>query len=232
MEEIDLSTSEDITLFTDEEQVAVKTINHEFSQESKLKGVVREFTIFNDIQCYQSVKRKHGGKHKFRVNLTHLNPKPKRDFILAEGWLITAAISTVLSFMLVYIGWFSSLQFNHQAVFIITALTISFSVIAFLITLLKTQDRIRLFSNCGCAPILELMNNKPDRESFAAFMELLSSHIIKAQHSADLSATERLVLELKELRRLKDESVITEAVYEQAKQKIFKNKAFKSESRD
>jgi len=228
MEEIDLSTDEDITQFTDEEQVAVKKINREFIQENKLKGIVRKFTIFNDIQCYQSVKRKHGGKHKFRVNLTHLNPKPKRDFKLADSWLITAAISAILSFLLIYMGWFSSMQLNHQLLFMLTAFTVSFSVIALLIALLKTRDRILMFSNCGCAQVLEFINNTPNRESFNEFIDLLSSHIIKAQQSSGLTPTERLVFELKELRRLKDENVIPVNEYELAKQRIFKNKAFTS----
>jgi hypothetical protein len=229
MEEINLSTNDDITLFTDEEQVAVDNINQKFTQQSKLKGLVREFTIFNDIQCYQTVKLKHGGKHKFRINLSHLDPKPKRDFVLADNWLITAVISAILSFLLIYIGWFSAMQVDQHIFIIITALCISFCFIAFLFAMLKTQDRFLYYSQCGRAPILELINNNPDHESFTEFINLLSSHVIKAQSSADLNPTEKLVMELKELRRLKDETVIPESDYEQAKQKIFRNKAFSSQ---
>lgn len=230
MEEIDLSASDDITLFTDEEQVAVDQVNRKFRQESKLKGIVREFTIFNDIQCYQTVEEKHGGKHKFRVNLTYLDPKTKRDFILAESWLITAAISAILSFLLVYVGWFSSIQINQNIILIVTALSITFCFIAFLIALLKTHDRILFYSKFGQSPVLELINKCPDKESFLEFIDIMSQHIISAQHKTQLSTTQRLTLELKELRRLKDETAIPAAVYEQAKKRIFLNKAFTSEN--
>jgi len=231
MERIDLSATEDITQFTDEEQVAVKQVNHEFLQESKLKGEAREFTIFNDIQCYQSIQRKHGGKYKFRANLTYLDPKPRRDFILADNWLITTAISAILSFLLVYLLWFSQINLDRSILTIATSLFISFSLIAFLVTLLKTRDRILFYSKFGRAPVLELMNRKPDRESFKQFLDLLSSHIIKAQHSAGLSPTDSLIMELKELRRLKDETVVPESLYEQAKKKILQNKAFTGQNK-
>ena len=230
MEQIDLRTSEDITQFTDEEQVAVDKINHEFVQENPLKGETREFTLFNDIQCYQAVRRKHGGKYKYRVNLSHLDPKPKREFILADNWLIIAAISGVIGFMLVYIGWFSDMQFDSQIMVILSALSICFCLIAFLIALLKTRDRVLLYSYYGRAPVLELMNKNPDRASFAEFMALLSEHISQARENSTINSTDRLVAELKELRRLKDETVISEAVYEQAKKRIFRNPAFSQAS--
>ena len=52
VEEIDLSQQDDITLFTDDEHIVVKHVNFEFVQHSKMKGEVREFTVFNDVQCF------------------------------------------------------------------------------------------------------------------------------------------------------------------------------------
>lgn len=228
MEEIDLTAQDEITLFTDEEQVKVDHVNEEFHQESKLKGIIREFTVFNDSQCYQSVTRKHGGKVKFRVNLTYLDSKPRRFFTLATGWLVTAIICSILSFLLIYLGWFSEIRLNPGVVMIMTALSITLSVIALLFALLKTQDRVIYYSRFGHIPILELINNKPNRQAFSTFMDFLSAQIIQARQNSHLDTTERLTMELKELRRLKDEGVIPESHYEQAKKRIFRNQAFKS----
>lgn len=227
MEQIDLTSNEDITEFTDEEHVAVKKVNHQFQQVSKLKGIVRDFSIFNDIQCYQMVTKKHGGKHKFRINLTYLDPQPERNFILADSWLITAAISAIFSFLLVYAGWFSTMQLNQTIVFIMTSVSISFSLIAFLITLLRTHDRVVLFSRYGHVPILEFINKNPDSKAFLKFMDTLGEHILKAQKNSQLSVTGQLKFELKELRRLHEESAIPEEYYEKAKKRIFSNQAFK-----
>ena len=228
MEHINLASNEDITDFTDEEQIPVKKVNHKFRQESKLKGIVREFTIFNDTQCYQRVIRKHGGKHKFRTNLSYLNPQPKRDFILANRWLIAAAISAILSYILVYVGWISSIKFSQTIISMLAALSITFCFIALLIALLRTNDRIVLFSRYGHAPILEFINNNPDSRQFLQFIKTLRKHILQAQASLQLSITDQRKHELKELRRLKSEAVITEAHYERAKKRILKNQAFTS----
>ena len=230
MEEIDLSHQEDITLFTDQEHVSVKKINFEFTQHNKLKGELREFTVFNDIQCYQKVTRKHRGKQKFRVNLSNLDPMPQREYVLADSWLIVAAITAVISFMLIYVGWFSDIQINSNMIMILTSLSITLSLIAGLLAILKTQDRLILFSRCGRAPILEMMNNVPDRDTFLEFSDNLSRQILLAGQNSPASPTERLALELKELRRLRNEEVIPESQYERAKKRIFKNKAFKSDN--
>mgnify|MGYP006971713089 FL=1 len=228
MEQIDLASHQDITDFSDEEQVSVNKVNHQFQQESRLKGIVREFTIFNDVQCYQRVIRKHGGKHKFRINLTYLDVKSERDFILADSWLITAAISAVFSFLIVYAGWFSQLKFSQSMLTLMAITSVSFCCIAFLIALLRTNDRIVFFSRHGHAPILEFINKNPDSQTFQEFKDTLQKQILQARKNSGLSATDQLKLELKELRRLKDETVISEALYEKAKKRILKNRAFTS----
>jgi hypothetical protein len=228
MEQIDFSNSEDITLFTDEEQVAVKTVNHEFSQRSKLKGLSYEFMIFNDIQCYQSIERKHGRKFRYRVNLSLLDPRPVRRFKLSEFGLFGAGILAVLSFLLAYAGWFSNLSLPSNIMMPLTVLMVTACLLTLMMTLLKSEDRMLFFSHYGRVPVLQLINRNPNRKDFDAFMQLLSQHIIRAQHQSGNSMTDLLTRELKELRRLKDEEVIEEARYEKAKQRIFRNKAFKS----
>ena len=230
MENIDLtSQDEDITLFTDDEHVIVKKIDCEFHQRSPLKGVVREFTIFNDIHCYQYVKQKYVRKIRFRVNLTYLDPKPIRRFVMASRWMIVAAISAIVSFMVVYMGWFSTMNLPRTPVTIMASVSISFFLIALMIALLRTQDKIFIVSRFGRIPIMELINKNPDKKSFDNFMSILGKHIIRAQHQAHLSSTDHLAMELKELRRLRDEVVINDKIYERAKKRIFSNKAFKPE---
>ncbi|MCK4709500.1 MAG: hypothetical protein KAU21_12855, partial [Gammaproteobacteria bacterium] len=185
--------------------------------------------IFNDIQCYQVSQKKHRDKQKFRINLTYLDQKPKRDFILADGWLITAVISSILSFLLVYAGWFSNIKMSLTTISIITILTISFSFIAFLVTLLRTHDRVIFFSHYGRVPILEFINKKPDTKAFKQFIKTLRKHILQAQANSQLSVSVQLKLELKELRRLKHETVVSEAYYEKAKKLILRNKGFNAE---
>ncbi len=228
MEEIHYSTTEDITLFTDEEHVTVKKVNEEFTQQSSLKGLLFRFTLFNDIQCYQYIERKHGGKLKFRVNLSYLDPRPVHRFQLAESWIISAAIFAIISLLMIYLNWFREPPFSTSLGMTLTISALTLCLISLLLGVLKSEDRIYFYSQYGRASILELLNRNPDKQSLESFLNTLSQHIISAQTSARLDRTEQLVQELKELRRLKDEMVITEETYEKAKQRIFGNKAFKS----
>ncbi len=227
MREIDLKGTEDITLVSEEaEPVKVNKVNEKFRQENKLKGEVREFTVFNGAYCSQSVSRKHGKQQNFRVDLTILDPVSKRNFVLAHGWLFTAAISVVLSFLLIYAGWFSSMHLNNGVMVILASLSLTSCAIFFLVSILRSRDRIILSSQFGRVPVLELINKKPGGTTFSSFINTLSSYIQTAKYNDQLNTKDRLIKELREIRRLKEESVIAEDDYERAKKKILQHKAF------
>jgi len=90
--EIDLQPIEDDTTnFTDDENIPVEHINFEFEQRNKLHGIYRKFTVFNDTHCYQSIKNKHERKHKYRVDISYLDPKPFRTRVREWKWLYASA---------------------------------------------------------------------------------------------------------------------------------------------
>jgi len=228
MEQINLSTSEENNPF--EEELVVNHVNQQLRQESRLKGVVREFTIFNDTHLYQRVKKKHRGQNEFHINLDLVDQNPKSEFTLAYDWLMTTVISSLVTLLMVYLYWFSAMDFNSSTASIMTTLSISFSSIVFLITLLKTDHRIQLFSRYGRVPVVEFINNKPSPAVLSEFIKLLRQHIVQARKNTSLTTKEQLSMELKELRRLHNESVISLEDYEQAKKDILNNAAFKSPS--
>jgi len=228
MEQINLSSSEEENPF--EEQLAVDKINRQFRQESRLKGIIREFSIFNDSHLHQMLKKKHRGKSEFHINLALVDATPEHEFVLAYDWLITTIICSLATLLIVYVCWFSSMQISSSTASILTAFSVTFCAIIFLITLLKTDNRVQLFSRYGHVPIIEFINNKPSRSALSEFIKILQQHIESAQQSTDLSAKELLSLELKELRRLHKEAITSLAHYEQAKKQIFSNRAFKSHS--
>ena len=68
--EIELETTDETTLFSDDEKVKIKKINLEFEQSNKLSGIYRKVTVFNDHHCYQTIKNKRKGKYRYRVDLS------------------------------------------------------------------------------------------------------------------------------------------------------------------
>ena len=71
-------------------------------------------------------------------------------------------------------------------------------------------------------------NKNPDSDSFRAFINELVTQINKSKTASNKNNSQLLASELQQLRRLKDETVITEDVYEKAKALIFKHDAFRT----
>jgi hypothetical protein len=62
MKNIDVSSNEEITLFTDDEKVVMTEIDFEFEQSSKIQGFYNKVTLFNGSHCYRLIKNKHKRK--------------------------------------------------------------------------------------------------------------------------------------------------------------------------
>lgn len=227
MEPIEIDTAEDITLFTDEEQVSIKTVDAVFTQRCPLRGERREFTLFNGGHCHQRVERKLGGKTKHRVNLQILDPTPRQRRELARGWLITSIILAIVSFLLIYRQSLSG-PTSGGALASWTAISISLCLIALLLTLFLSRHRIRYVSRYGRVPLLELITNQPSTSKLTDFMRRLSHHIRLSQHHRPRAPTDALSFELRDLRRLRDEGVIGSETYEQAKRRIFAHPAYRA----
>lgn len=228
MEQININTTDENNPF--EEELVVDKINHQLCQKSRLKGVVREFSIFNDSHLNQVIKREHRKKREFHISLALLDAKPQHERVIAYDWLITSIIGLFATLLMIYICWFSAMQVGSTNAYIITAFTISFCFITFLTAMLKTDNRIQVFSHYGRVPIIEFFKNNPSKNALEEFVGALQNQIENNQQNSGLEIKELLSLELKELRRLHNQSIITQAQYELAKINIFKNEAFKSQS--
>lgn len=225
MEEIEISSPEDTTLLLDEENVKIEQVNFEFHQASKLKGEEFSFTVFNNQHCYQKVKDIRGKKYKFRVALPYLDPKPLHKLTIAENWMFASAVSAIASYVLIYLGWFSEYAINMKLILIATPISLALFLIFLLVALVKTSNRTFIVSQFGQVPILEMIRNAPNKHEFADFLDQFSRSI-KSSQSALYNKKNRLRGELKELRRLKNETVITEKQYEAGKSRILSNRAF------
>ena len=223
-DEIDLKPVEDeITQFSDDENIPVEHVNFEFEQSNALQGMYREFTVFNDSQCYQKVKHKHRRKYKFRVDLAYLDPRPFRIRNIVWKWLYASLALWAVDAILLIGGFFD----RTSVVFLgsVTAITVA-ALLTMLIFFYLSNDTVYFRSRFGKIRLLELAHNNPDKESFRAFINKVVVQINKSKSAKGMNQSQMLASELKELRRLKDESVIPNDSYEKAKKLIFSHKAF------
>ena len=230
MENIDLSSPDDDTLFTDEEHIVLDKVDFEFEQESKLRGLYRKITIFNGNQCYQSIKNKHRRKYKYRVDLAYLDPRPFRERKIASNWLYSAAGFFVASLFLVYFGWFSGVVTASPGIYYSTSTVVCVSaiILSLLLYFHKSYDKVVFRTHFGKVKLIELINKYPNESDFRKFVKRFIVQIKKARTQKRFTASKFLARELREIRRLRNETVVTEDEYQAAKSIIFKHDSFKA----
>ena len=211
--------------FDDDAHLKPEHININYVQEQKFKGVRRTFKIFNDTQLYYTLKSfRHKDNRQHRINLSYINAQPDRDCRVAWSWLSTSFATIVWSMLLLYVGLFT--QYKADYIVIVGILLGTFSMISMLTFYYRTQDKLIYKSFVGNIPLFEVSNHKPGNKEFDEFMHKLGQHIQLAQDK--LSMHQRLVGELRDLRRIRDEGKISNEHYEMARDIIFRHKAFQS----
>lgn len=218
----------EITLSSDTEDDAhlkLERINIEYVQEQRFKGVRRSFRIFNDTQLNYALKSfRHKDDKNHRINLAYVNAQPERECTVAWRWLSTAFATIVWSMLLLYVGLYT--QFRADYIVIVGVLLGTFSMLSMLTFYYRTQDKLIFKSFVGDVPLFEVSNHKPGNREFDAFMTLLRQHIELAQDR--MTMHQRLVGELKDLRRIRDEGKICNEQYELARAVIFRHEAFQA----
>ena len=222
--EIDLQPfGDDTTNFTDDENIPVEHVNFEFQQQNKLRGLYRKITIFNDTHCYQSIKNKHQRKHKYRIDIAYLDPRPFRTRVREWKWLYASIALLGLDAALIFAGWLDKSSVTYLGLFIGVLVVAIMSLLAFFY---YSRDHVFFRTEYGKIKLIELLNKNPDVEAFRSFINKFVMQIKKAKTAKNLNQTRFLARELQELRRLKDETVIPNNSYEKAKKLIFRHKAF------
>ncbi len=186
-----------------------------------------DITLFNGSHCHQRAERRFGPKTKHRVNLQILDGTPRRRRELALGWLIGSGILGILSFLLIYRQFFSGQPASPLLASLI-AVSLSLFLIALMLALYLSRTRIRYYSRFGRVPLLELIGNRPSADALADFLRRLSHQVRLSRHNHPHSETDALSFELRDLRRLRNEGVISDGDYEQAKQRIFAHPAYRA----
>ena len=215
--QIDLESSEETTWFSDEEKVAIEKINFEFTQSSKIRGIYRKISIFNDHHCYQAIKNKHKRKYKYRVDLLFLDPRAFRERKIAWNWLYGSIGLTFIGVVMIYLGWFADF-FTPSAYYEISLIVvISAMLISLLMFMHNSYDKIIFKSQYGRVKFIEIINGYPDKKTFRKFIGRFMMQIKNEKSKKNYSPSKFLTRELQELRRLKNEEVISEEEYQSGK---------------
>jgi len=196
-----------------------KTHNSNLLQESNARGEKRVFEIYNNkfIKVITTNIIKNTSYH---LNLSMLAPWPVRHRNISWLWL-----SAVLYFSLTtvaysaYVFYFQeSSKLEKLLPFIVIFLLLSLA--AFLMFLYQSPNVTEFKTRYGNCVVLSLLYNKPDKKEFKAFIEEIKLRSLSASQVIKLEKNQMLEIEMNELRRLRNEGVITQQHYADAKARI------------
>jgi hypothetical protein len=216
--------------YKEDSEVVPDKITHEYVQRNSVKGILREFSLFDDIYLYCSFKyfnlKKFKSKQlqKHRIDLTYIDSKPAKSVRITWKWLLWSVVTIAASALVIYIGEFSDMSFTHQAILPVGILLGTFGFVSFLLFYYKSYNNVIYRSYVGRVTLIELAH-KPRDNNYKEFIDVLEESIYKAQHRNGITIKDRLVGEMKDMRRLRDAGIISEKKYKQAQTRIFDHEA-------
>lgn len=196
-----------------------KTINSRLVQKSKAKSETRQFEVYND-KFIQVTTSNLVEEKSFNINLGLLEPWPVRHRKISIAWLSAVlyfAISTAIYifYLTTHIG--SDLLGKLVpliAVFIL--LTIASLIMFYYRSPNVTEFRSRY---AGCV-LISFLYDKPSADIFGKFIDEMRARILTASQNIKMDKRRMLVIELRELDRLKKEGILNTQHLKNAHQRV------------
>lgn len=179
------------------------------------------FEVFK--KHYLRISKKIGkNKQEYTVDLISLMPEGSKVRYNAWGWLVASV--SFFSLVLVFINILMSGP-NMQSILLyvpLSLLSLFLAIGSGLIFYARSYTKQVYVTNFGQYPLVEILDNSPDKLECARFFRALEGRIRQVRDEYRTISVDRLKAgELKMLRRLLGKGVLTEKVYENIKQDIF-----------
>ncbi len=210
-----------------EEKLDPRQLQPAFIQDDWLKGRFRKYEIYNKHYLFQTIKHYRDKECKtYRLNLAWLDPKPETVEIIAWRWVSTALATAVWALLLFYMAYSGADKDEYVASATILMGTVT--VIALCLLLYSRENKLVFNSYLSNVPLIEIDRNKPDKATFDNFVHDLRNGIYAGWQHKDIQ--QMLVGEIRELRRLRDIGIISEATYLNARSAIFNHREYQIKS--
>lgn len=195
-----------------------KEINATLQQQGKL-GQVREYQIVNgkELRIIQGI----GAKQRvYLVHLLALADKSRVRFNIAWGWFYLAVVCAIG--LLIYLLAKSLFAINSGMIEFAIIGALVLGTVLGLILVIANFSRVRVFySRHSAIPLFDLYISKPNQQAYKAFLRHLNDYIEKTRSFWQLKLDQQIAGEVRMLRRLASDGVISQRDYDRAKERLF-----------
>jgi len=195
-----------------------KEINATLQQQGKL-GQQREYQIINgkELRIIQGMGVK---QRVYLVHLLALADKSRVRFNIAWGWLYLAAACLVG--LVIYRLAKSLFTINSGMIEFAIMAAFILGIALGLILVIANFSRVRVFySRHSDIPLFDLYISKPNQQAYKSFLRQLNTYIEKTREFWKLKLDQQIAGEVRMLRRLASDGVISQRDYDQAKDRLF-----------
>jgi hypothetical protein len=155
---------------------------------------------------------------KFDVDLVALSPDSRIQVNLAWHWMAAMIVSLV--FIGVVIGTsqyvIDKLIIEYTPI-LLAIMGVLFLTFTFLFYIFSNRKRFFMTRHAKL-PIIEILISNPNKNSYKSFIDGLENEIIISSENRQLNHAQQRAGELKTLRRLSEQGVISKNAYEESKQ--------------
>ncbi len=152
---------------------------------------------------------------KYIIDLLALEDESKEKTILGWKWFVAGLIALLLMVLcLIFLPMLEESMLYMASVYIVG---IGMSAGCFFKAYKDTSRKQIFHSRSANVPLVELAINNPSKKEFSAFINKVEEHIQSSREGLVMSTNNQLAGEMKMLRRLSEEGVVSASVYKKAR---------------
>ena len=191
-------------------------MNLELNQKRSFAGE-RQFR-FKDQNTVLVTLKNLKNRKEYLIDLAAIDHKDSRHFVFAKKLLMVFVIFLSLSFIMYFSPLIELLELPYKDWFI--SASVILSLISFILFISFTRMERVFKSRHAKVPLLSFYNGLPNNKEFKNFIEQIRAISKKRFEKLNLDLQQQYAGELKTIRRVLDEGVITQSYYDRAKNKL------------
>ena len=190
----------------------------ELNQKKKL-GVERIFR-FKDKSTLLVIIKNSKNRKEYLMDLAALDPKSRSNTIIAFKPLISFCVFLLMSFIFVATPIIELIPNAYHM--LLLSVTVTLTVVSFIFFILLSRRESIFVSRVSKSPILYFYNGLPNKKEFKNFIQYIKDESQARFEKLKLDAEKQRAGEMRTIRRVFDEGVLTNSQYEKAKATLLK----------